>query len=152
MIPSWLVIGCVTLLIPFLIRPTSQDLQWFMRLRRPRWLTFEWAIPIIWVAIFMGAAWSATLVWDASRQWWLMGGYLLLEVATIAYTPVMCRLRSLWVGVGIGGSGFLICLVLSTQVLPISFWGFLLLVPYLLWSPIGTGVTWQMIRLNPGAA
>jgi tryptophan-rich sensory protein len=26
------------------------------------------------------------------------------------------------------------------------------LLPYLVWSPIGTYVTWQMIGLNPGNA
>ncbi len=27
---------------------------------------------------------------------------------------------------------------------------FFLLLPYLLWSPVGTLITWQMDQLNPG--
>jgi translocator protein len=35
-------------------------------------------------------------------------------------------------------------------VLQVSALAALLLVPYLLWSPVGTFVTWQMQRLNNG--
>jgi tryptophan-rich sensory protein len=37
---------------------------------------------------------------------------------------------------------------LALVVLPQSGPAVLLLIPYLLWSPIGTLVTWQMQRLN----
>lgn len=78
-----------------------------------------------------------------------MGLYLLLEIITIAYTPVMFRLRSLKVGTVLGGTGFIISALLIIAILGISGWAALLLVPYLLWSPIGTYTTWQMISLNP---
>ncbi|CCQ65274.1 TspO/MBR-related protein [Crocosphaera watsonii WH 0402] len=35
-----------------------------------------------------------------------MAGYLLLEVLVMAYTPVMCKLRSLRAGTIIGATGF----------------------------------------------
>jgi tryptophan-rich sensory protein len=38
--------------------------------------------------------------------------------------------------------------VLLVLVQPHSLPAVLLLIPYLLWSPIGTLVTWQMQRLN----
>ncbi len=78
-----------------------------------------------------------------------MGLYLLLEVVTIAYTPVMFRLRSLKIGTIIGGTGAVIGVLLTLLVLPVSGWAALLLVPYILWSPIGTYTTWEMMRLNP---
>jgi translocator protein len=157
MIPAWLGIGGVALLVALAINRLLQgDLSWFFRLRRPRWLTIEWAIPIIWTIIFICGAWSAYIVWitepGTPRCWWLMGGYLLLEAVTLVYTPIMCSLRSLRVGTAIGATGFFICLILILLILPLSSWAVLLLLPYLLWSPIGTFVTWQMIRLNPGAA
>jgi translocator protein len=157
MIPAWLVIGGVAVLVALgMNRLLKSDLRWFFRLRRPRWLTFEWAIPIIWTFIFICGAWSAYIVWVTEpatpRCWALMGGYLLLEVAILAYTPVMCNLRSLKVGTVVGGTGFLVGAVLSLFVLPISGWAVMLLVPFLAWSPIGTFVTWQMISLNPEAA
>lgn len=132
---------------------TPSDVKWFKRLQRPRWLTFEVAIPIIWTVIFICGAWSAYIVWEkdpgTTATWVRMGFYLLLEIVTIAYTPVMFRLRSLKVGTNIGGAGFIIGVLLTIAVLPVSGWAALLLVPYLLWSPIGTYTTWAMIRLNP---
>jgi translocator protein len=154
MIKSWMVIGGVAILVALaanLIQPS--DRQWFKRLQRPRWLTFEAAIPVIWTIIFICGAWSAYIVWErnpgTTSTWLLMGLYLILEIAIIAYTPVMFRLRSLKTGTIIGGIGFIIGLILTLAVLPVSGWAALLLVPFLLWSPIGTYTTWQMMRLNP---
>ena len=154
MIRSWMVIGGVALFIALganLITP--RDVQWFRRLRRPRWLTFEGAIPVIWTLIFICGAWSAYIVWESNpgtgRTWLLMGLYLLLEIVTIAYTPVMFWLRSLRVGTIIGGTGFVICLILTVVILLIHRVAAVLLIPYLLWSPIGTYTTWKMINLNP---
>jgi tryptophan-rich sensory protein len=121
-------------------------------LRRPSWLIFEAAIPIIWTVIFICGAWSAYIVWENTGNWLLMGFYLLLEIVTIAYTPVMFRLRSLRVGTIIGGIGAIIAILLTLTVLPISGWAALLLVPYVIWSPIGTYTTWEMSRLNPADA
>lgn len=155
MIKSWMVIGAVALLVVVLggslVNPDGN--RWFNRLQRPRWLTFEPAIPFIWTVIYICAAWSAYIVWEqasgTSRTWWLMGLYLLLELVTTAYTPVMVRLRSLKVGTIIGGTGAFLGIILALLVLPISIWAFLLLLPYVIWSPIGTYTTWQMMQLNP---
>lgn len=153
MIPSWLIIGGVTVLVAFAFnRLSARDRQWFNRLRRPRWLTFERAIPFIWMFIFICGAWSAYLVWEAnpgsSQTWFLMGFYLLVEIVIVAYTPSMCKLRSLKVGTVVGAIGFGLGAILTLLVIPVSGWAALLLVPYLLWSPIGTYVTWQMSRIN----
>lgn len=156
-IPSWLVIAGVTILVAsagsFL---SSKDRKWFKRLRRPKWLTFEGLIPFIWMFIFVCGAWSAYIVWETDpgsvRTWLLMGFYLLVEIAIVAYTPVMCKLQSLKVGTIIGATGFFLGLILTLIVLSISGWAALLLVPYLLWSPIGTFVTAQMAKLNPTEA
>jgi translocator protein len=154
MIKSWMVIGGVAFLVASGANfTTTSDRQWFKHLQRPRWLTFEAAIPLIWTVIFICGAWSAYITWESNpgttSTWWLMGLYLFLEIITIAYTPVMCRLRSLKVGTIIGGAGFAISIFLILAVLSVSNWAALLLVPYLLWSPIGTYTTWVMIRLNP---
>lgn len=154
MIKSWMVIAGVTLLVALassLTRP--RDVKWFKRLQRPSWLVFEFAIPLIWTIIFICGAWSAYIVWETNpgttSTWLLMGFYLLVEITIIAYTPVMFRLRSLKVGTIIGGTGFVLGLILTVIVLQISGWAALLLLPYLIWSPIGTYTTWDMIRLNP---
>jgi translocator protein len=154
MVPAWLVIVIVAVLVGVgLNQLIKSDQRWFFRLRRPAWLTFESLIPLIWTTIFIAAGWSAYVVWQTApgtpTTWFKMLGYILLEIVTLAYTPVMCRLRSLRVGVIIGAAGFVIGLILSLWIRPAAPIAFLLLLPYLLWSPIGTFVTWQMMQINP---
>lgn len=149
MMRSWMVIGGVTFLVALLssvLRP--RDVKWFARLRRPQWLTFEPLIPIIWTVVFICGAWSAYLVWEATQNGWLMAFYLLVEITIVAYSPVTLWTHSLKAGTIIGGIGSLLGLILAFTVLPISGWAALLLVPYLVWSPIGTYTTWVMDRIN----
>ena len=155
MIKPWMIIGGVALGIAVLgsapIPPSGA--KWFRRLQRPSWLTFEKAIPIFWTTIFICGAWSAYNVWQqdpgSSRTWILMGVYALLEVVTVAYSTVMLWVKKLTVGLVIGAAGFVIALLLAIAVLPISLVAAALLVPYLIWSPIGTYTTWVMMQLNP---
>ncbi|KKJ00719.1 tryptophan-rich sensory protein [Prochlorothrix hollandica] len=157
MVPAWIGIAIVATAVAIALnRLPQQDSQWFFRLRRPPWLTFEGAIPFIWIFILICGIISASFTWADTAHWiwrWcLMAGYLGLEVAVMAYTPVMCKLRSLTWGTLIGGGGFLWGCILASQVVGQSPRAVLLLLPYLLWSPVGTFVTWQMIPLNPGKA
>jgi tryptophan-rich sensory protein len=151
MLPSWLIIGGVTLIVALLSNrlQSARDFRWFMSLRRPRWLTFEWAIPFIWIFILFCGSWSAVQVWETSHNLGLMVGYLLLEIVILSYTLVMCKLRRLRVGTIVGGAGFVLGCLLAVNVWSVSKGAFGLLLPYLLWSPIGTFVTWQMMGLNP---
>ncbi|NJM71025.1 MAG: TspO/MBR family protein [Scytonema sp. RU_4_4] len=154
MIQSWMVIGAVTFVIAvgsFFITP--RDVKWFAQLTRPRWLVFEPLIPFIWTAIFVCGAASANIVWQKNpgslTTWVLMGLYLLLEIITISYIPVMLRWRSLRVGEVLGSVGVILGVLLTLSVLPISKFAALLLVPYLVWSPVGTYTTEELIQLNP---
>lgn len=153
MLKSWMVIGGIALLVALIGGVLTPKDRWFYRLNRPQWLTFESAIPFIWTFILICGAWSAYIVWEANPErqsaWLLMGLYLLVEIAIMAYTLVMFSIRSLMVGVIIGAAGTFLGAILAVMVLPISVWAFVLLLPYLIWSPIGTYVTWAMIRLNP---
>ena len=157
MIESWMVIGGVTFLVALgssLIRP--RDISWEKRLDRPKWLFFEPAIPFIWTAIFACGAISAVLVWESDlgslKTWLLMGLYLLVEIITVAYIPATLRLRSLKVGTILGGIGAILGVLLTLTVSQISGLAALLLLPYVIWSPIGTYTTTQKIELNPDAA
>ncbi|MBE9143993.1 TspO/MBR family protein [Planktothrix mougeotii] len=158
MIKSWMVIGGVAFLVALASNTllTPNDIRWFNRLTRPGWLTFEKAIPLIWTIVFIGGAWSAILVWEAEPQtpqtWVLMGFYLLVELVILSYTPVMCKTKSLRVGTLLGGTGFILGLMLIISVWPISQTAAFLLLPFVLWSPIGTYTTWAMIPLNPADA
>ena len=148
MIKSWVIIGSVTFLIPFssnfFIR--SSDVQWFRRLQRPSWLTFERLIPLIWTTIFICGGWSAYIIWEqepGTQKTWL-----LLEIVTIAYTPVMFRTQNLQVGTIIGGTGFVLSIILILSIWQINSWAIILLLPYIFWSPIGTYTTWEMSNIN----
>ena len=154
MIKSWMVIGSITFLVALganIFRP--KDVKWFKRLQRPSWLTFEPLIPLIWTVVFICGAWSAYIVWESepgsSRSWLLMAFYLLLEVAIVLFNPLTLLSRNLKVGTFVGGVGFVLGLILTVIVWQISGWAALLLLPYLLWSPIGSYTTWVMSRLNP---
>ncbi len=154
MIKSWMVIAAVTFLIEFgSFFITPRDVKWFARLSRPRWLVFEPLIPFIWTFIFICGAASANIVWQKNPggliTWVFMGFYLLLEIITVAYIPLMLRWRSLRVGEIVGSSGVILGVLLTISVLPISKLAALLLVPYLIWSPVGTYTTEELIQLNP---
>jgi tryptophan-rich sensory protein len=156
MIPSWMIIGGVTLLVAiggFLFKP--RDLKWAAQLERPNWLTFEPLIPVIWTTIFTCGAVSAYIVWEKEpgslKTWLLMGLYLTLELITVSYTTVTLRTRSLTVGTIIGATGAVLSVVLTLTVWQISDLAAVLLLPYVIWSPIGSYTTWEMIRLNPSA-
>ncbi len=154
----WIIIGSVTFLVALgslLFRP-QQDLSWAKRLDRPHWLaTIEPVIPLIWIVIFSCGAISAVLVWQhepgSLKTWLIMGLYLLVEVVTVAYIPVTLRLRSLAISTLIGGLGFVLGIVLTAVVWPVSDLAALLLVPYLLWSPVGTYATRELIDFNTEA-
>lgn len=157
MIRPWMIIGGITFLVAlgsFFLRP--RDIVWAARLDRPRWLFFEPAIPFIWTIIFVCGALSATLVWQddpgSLKTWLLMGLYLLVEILTVSYIPATLRTRSLAVGTFLGGSGFVLGTALLFLSWPISQLAAFLLLPYVLWSPVGTYTTGQMIDLNPEAA
>lgn len=154
MILAWLVIAIASFLIGFAINKSfPSDYKWFMRLRRPRWLTFEKAIPFIWISIFILGITSASVVWQTNpttvETWLLMFAYGIVEIAVLIYTPVMTRLKNVRAGAIVGVIGFILGLILTVQVWQVSSLAGWLLVPYLLWSPVGTYVTWVMARLNP---
>jgi len=133
-----------------LISPS--DVKWFKQLRRPRWLTFEALIPVIWTVVLICGGISAYFVWETEmgslKGWLIMAFYLLLEIVIIAYVPVTLRSRNLKLGTGVGLVGFVLGTLLTLLVWQISGWSALLLVPYLLWSPIGSYTTWAIARLN----
>ena len=111
MIGTWLAIAAVTFLIGFALNQLfPSDYKWFMRLRRPRWLTFERFIPVIWISIFICGITSATYLWQSTSPanliWWLMLGYAIVEIAVLLYTPVMTRLRNVRIGALVGAIGF----------------------------------------------
>jgi benzodiazapine receptor len=143
-----LVILVVLVLVAAGLNPTAEQFRWFLRLKRPRWLSFERWIPLIWISIYVCFYLAALLGWQATGSWWLMLLFLTLLLLVQSYTLVICRSRRLANGTAIGLAGWLVGMALALLLLPRSSAAAGLLLPYLLWSPVGTFVTWQMQRLN----
>ncbi|MFM7312769.1 MAG: TspO/MBR family protein [Cyanobium sp.] len=143
-----LLILLVMVAVAAALNPGREEFRWFMRLRRPAWLRFEGLIPVIWLTIYACFYAAALLVWWASRSVGLMGGFLGLLVLVQSYTWVICRIRRLASGTLIGLAGWIWGVALWVGVASRSGAAGWLLLPYLLWSPVGTLITWQMERIN----
>ncbi len=131
---------------------TSLRNPWFQSLLRPNWLTFEFLIPFIWLFIWACATTSAILVWEKTqRPWLLIGLYAALALLTSLYSPVVVELKTLFGGLIVGGAATLIAYILAVLTRPISHKAAWLLLPYLIWGPIGTYLTWILMQLNPSA-
>lgn len=127
---------------------------WFQNLERPGWLTFEPLIPLIWLVIWVCATLSAILVWEVcskqstGRAWVLIGLYSAIALLTSAYSPVVGGLHSLPGGLIVGGTSTLLVYTLTVYIWSTTPKAAALLIPYMLWGPIGTYLTWLLIQLN----
>ncbi len=147
--PAWLTILLVMALVIAALTPSRAEFGWFLQLRRPRWLTFERWIPLIWSLIYLCFYGSALLCWNTAGSGAPMLGYLILLVLVQSYTFLICRTRRLVWGTAVGLAGWLWGVGLTLRVAALSGTAAWLLLPFLLWSPIGTFVTWRMQKLNP---
>ena len=148
--PAWLTILLVMGLTITVLTPSRQQFAWFLRLRRPRWLTFERWIPLIWLVVYLCFYASALIRWQVggTTAALTMAAYLVLLVLVQSYTLLICRTRRLVWGTAAGLARWFWGLGLALALLAASRPASLLLVPFLLWSPIGTFVTWRMQKLN----
>ncbi|MFM7360791.1 MAG: tryptophan-rich sensory protein, partial [Cyanobacteriota bacterium] len=113
-----LLIMLVMVAVGVLLNPSREQFDWFIRLRRPAWLTFEGLIPLIWIAIYACFYASTLLAWRASWSWGLMAGYLGLLVLVQSYTWLICTTRRLVNGTAIGLAGWVWGVALAVVVLP----------------------------------
>lgn len=146
--PAWLTILLAMVAVVALLNPAREDWLWFLRLRRPAWLTFERWIPLIWSAIYACFYASALLTWNGGGGLARMVGSLGLLVLVQSYTWLIGRTRRLASGTVVGLVGWVWGVALAVATVPVSAVAALLLVPFLLWSPVGTFVTWRMEGLN----
>lgn len=146
----WIIVGISTaILVAGNFLSSLQD-PWFQNLTRPTWLTFEFLIPFIWAIIWVCATISAIIIWEnTSRQQRsvCMVLYGLIAILTASYSPVVVEFKSLIGGLVVGGAATLLVYILAATVRN-SLLAVGLLVPYLIWGPIGTYLTWVLINLN----
>lgn len=138
----------VMIIVGGFLNPSKEEFAWFMNLKRPAWLNFERYIPLIWIFIYGFFYFSALTTWNKSWNPSLMLLYLILLLLVQSYTLVICKQKSIKNGTLIAFAGWLWGGILFTQVIQISIISAVFLIPFLLWSPIGTFVTWQMQKIN----
>lgn len=131
---------------------TSLRDPWFQSLKRPEWLTFEFIIPFIWTFVWVCLTISAILVWEKSakrgRPWPIIGTYAVIAFLTSAYNPIVVSNHSLVGGLIVGGLATALVYILAFIVKPISNTASWLFLPYALWGPVGTYLTWVLLQLN----
>jgi benzodiazapine receptor len=147
-VPHWLVLLILMELVILGINPTRGDFVWFQGLRRPAWLRVHVWIPVFWLVIYGCFYLSALVSWEASRNWRLTVAYVLLLVLVESYTWITCRTRRLGVGTVVCLAGWAYGLVFALVLTRISVPAAILIVPYLIWSPVEALITWQMLGLN----
>ncbi len=147
----WIIVIVSTAILVIGNLLSSLQNTWFQNLSRPDWLTFEFLIPFIWTFIWICATISAIIVWEKAgkrdaKLFIIL--YAILAILTAAYSPVVVEFQSLIGGLIVGGLATLLVYILAIAVRKISPKASLLLVPYLLWGPVGTYLTWVLINLN----
>ncbi|MEI6032271.1 MAG: tryptophan-rich sensory protein [Synechococcaceae cyanobacterium ELA739] len=148
--PPWLLILVLMEGVIVLINPTRKDFAWYQGLRRPEWVTFSAFIPLIWLLIHACFYLSALISWGIRSSWTLVFAYVLLLILVESYTWLMCCSRRLSAGTLLCLIGWSYGLILTLLVLTIAPSAALLMLPYLLWTPVEALITWQMRQLNPG--
>lgn len=148
--PPWLLILVLMEGVIVLINPTRKDFAWYQGLRRPEWVTFSAFIPLIWLLIHACFYLSALISWGSRSSWPLVFAYVLLLILVESYTWLMCRSRRLSAGTLLCLIGWSYGLILTLLLLTIAPSSALLMLPFLMWSPLEALITWQMRQLNPG--
>ncbi|MGB3652931.1 MAG: tryptophan-rich sensory protein [Rivularia sp. (in: cyanobacteria)] len=147
----WIIVIVSTAILVIGNLLSSLQNTWFQNLIRPDWLTFEFLIPFIWTFIWICTTISAIIVWEKAVKRdakLFITLYTILAILTAAYSPVVVEFQSLIGGLIVGGLATLLVYILAIAVRKISPKASLLLVPYLLWGPVGTYLTWVLIDLN----
>ena len=124
---------------------------WYDGLRKPSFTPPKWAFPVAWTVIYLLSAFAA------ARVALLPGAGLALALwaAQIAlntlWTPVFFGARQMALGLVI-----IVTLLVTVASMTVAFWQLdwrsgLLLLPYLAWLGVATGLNWRVWRDNPGA-
>ncbi|TGN62277.1 tryptophan-rich sensory protein [Paracoccus liaowanqingii] len=125
---------------------------WYDGLNKPGFTPTKWAFPVAWSVIYLLSAFAAARVALLPGA----GPALALWAAQIAlntlWTPVFFGARMMALGMVI-----IATLLVTVSSLTVAVWQLdwrlgLLLLPYLAWLVVATGLNWRVWRDNPGAS
>ncbi|MBY0110440.1 tryptophan-rich sensory protein [Patescibacteria group bacterium] len=131
---------------------TGGGVAWYQTLALPVWHPSETLIGAIWIAIYIGAAWSLLVVWNTmprdARFKWIMGGFTLSTLINLVWSVVFFHLHVLpaavWCAVVLGIS----MLGLIALIFPKSKKAALLLLPYTVWVFYAAYLNYTVYLLN----
>ena len=127
---------------------------WYRALTKPWWCPPNFVFPLVWTILFAMMAVAGWLIWHRAPAealplaMTIYGVQLVLNALWSALFFGMRRMRWALVDVGF--------LWLSIVAMIVIFWPLdqlaaLMMVPYLVWVTIASGLNLAMIRLNPDA-
>jgi tryptophan-rich sensory protein len=147
-VPPWLLILITLLVVTLVINPSEHDFAWYRTLRRPGWMGIDPWVPAAWFVISVTFYFSTFAFWQANGDWRWVATYTALLVLWRSQQWLVCRLRNLAAGLPLWLLSWTLTLILALIVHPASPLAAGLLVPVLVWTPVESIVTLQMIGLN----
>ena len=142
---------CILLLMGLVLltfNPTKANTDWYQRLRRPQWLKNHPWIPLIWLVIYVAIAASCLLTWFSTDNSYWVASFLLLLLLLKVSPWFLARSRKPQIGALVSLVPWLVALVMTILLMPISNSAALALMPLLLWAPLEAMAIWQMKKLN----
>ncbi|WP_111558332.1 tryptophan-rich sensory protein TspO [Paracoccus sediminilitoris] len=130
-----------------IFRPGS----WYDGLRKPSFTPPKWAFPVAWSTIYLLSAIAA------ARVALLPGAGLALALwaAQIAlntlWTPTFFGARRMGMAMGVMAVLWAVVAGMVVQFWMLDWRSGLMLLPYLAWLCVATGLNWRVWRDNPGA-
>ncbi|TJZ89784.1 tryptophan-rich sensory protein [Paracoccus gahaiensis] len=125
--------------------------SWYDGLKKPGFTPPKWAFPVAWTVIYLLSAVAAARVALLPGA----GPALALWAAQIAlntlWTPVFFGARMMALGMVIISTLLVTVASLTVAVWQLDWRSGMLLLPYLAWLVVATGLNWRVWRDNPGA-
>jgi tryptophan-rich sensory protein len=148
-VPAWLVLLFSMILVLLVLNPSAAAYTWWMGKPRPAWwMGYQVWVPLLWMAVLIPLYVSALTSWNTTGSVPLMGAYGALLLLIKGSSWLMCQRRSLVVGVAGGLVSWACGIALTIAVSRVSAGAALGLLPFLIWSPLETWVTWRMLSLQ----
>ncbi len=132
---------------------TSGGLHWYASLTLPPWHLSNALISLIWAVIYLLAAWSLLIVWNApdrdARVRSIVIGFGLCTLLNLAWSITFFYFHSFPGSVTLALILGVSVAILSFLIYPRSMKAALMLVPYIVWVFFAAYLNYMVWALNP---
>lgn len=130
---------------------TQSGMLWYESILVPAWTPPGWVISLVWSVIFVLFSWAAVLTWEKKRnkrRAYLIGLFVLNIILNVGWSYLFFGLHDI-----IAAFGEMMILEASVLLLLDGMRGIgksaaYLFLPYALWVPFATYLTYEIIKLN----